>query len=70
MSGAMLAFHTHILPSGHSARCLWDHGGDRRALQFGCQDRAPGAGGVWTWHSWALCRQHVTRVSPLPAWMP
>lgn len=32
----------------------WDHGGDRRALELGCQDRAPGAGGMWMWHSWAL----------------
>lgn len=50
----------------------WDHGDNRRVLALGYQDRAPGAGGVWMWHNWALwpgallgsVQQHVTGASP------
>lgn len=79
MSDATLAFHNLILPSGHSAHWLCTGTmGEQESAVLGCQDRAPSAGGVWMWHSWALwpgallnsvqavCDKRV----PLPAWTP
>lgn len=79
MSGATLASHTHILPSGHSAHWLctgtmvgtgepWNWGASTEPpVLEGCGCGTAGLCGLGP--CWAQCRQCVTSV-PLPAWVP